>query len=60
MKPIFSEKQVELNDRDSFNKTPLLNAIIKGHEDIALYLIEKGADPTVRDLDETNCFHEVI
>jgi ankyrin repeat protein len=50
---------VDINDQDSRNKTALMNAIIKGQEDIANYLITNGANSLIRDMRETTCLHEV-
>ena len=47
-----------LNDFDDFGSTPLMMAAFRGHHDLAVKLLELGADPNLRDDRGRTClFH---
>lgn len=39
----------QVNAQDSWGQTPLMYAVCLGHEQMARWLLEKGADPDIRD-----------
>ena len=49
---IFIEKNLDKNARDNKLRTPLHDAIRKGHVEVARYLIANGADMNALDINE--------
>ena len=49
---------LDLNSRDSDNKTPLMIAACNGKMEAVNYLLEKGADPSLRDKFGRNSLHD--
>ncbi|WP_299874446.1 ankyrin repeat domain-containing protein [uncultured Cocleimonas sp.] len=47
----------DINKRNNYGHVPLLLAIIRGHEEMALLLLEHGADPTLKDNHGLNALH---
>ncbi|XP_046452784.1 putative ankyrin repeat protein RF_0381 [Daphnia pulex] len=54
---ILENKQVDINHRDELGRTALHYAIEKKNVEMARYLLEKGADPTIRNNEGNNSFH---
>jgi uncharacterized protein len=46
---VLAEAHANLNQPDPDGITPMINAIINGHYDVAGFLLEKGADPNLAD-----------
>ncbi len=42
----------DINKQNKLLRTPLMTAVLNGHEDIIEYLLEKGADSTIRDVND--------
>jgi uncharacterized protein len=47
--PILADAGANLNQTDPDGITPVVNAIINGHYDVARFLLDKGADPNLAD-----------
>ncbi len=47
--PILADAGANLNQTDPDGITPMVNAIINGHYDVARFLLDKGADPNLAD-----------
>jgi ankyrin repeat protein len=42
-------EKVDIDARDRYGDTPLIGACAKGHDDVARLLVEKGANPRIKD-----------
>ncbi|KAL2130931.1 hypothetical protein VTI74DRAFT_5756 [Chaetomium olivicolor] len=51
---------VDCNERDSDGRTPLMCAVIEGHEDIAKLLLASGARPGEVDRDRRSALHYAV
>lgn len=51
------EKGAKFQDEDSDGITPLAYAVIRGHQQTTLWLLEKGANPNAKALGEFNGIH---
>jgi ankyrin repeat protein len=47
--PILADAGANLNEGDPDGVTPMVDAIINGHYDVARFLLDKGADPNLAD-----------
>jgi ankyrin repeat protein len=47
------EKGTDINARDEYGRTPLIIAVISGHEDMVKLLLSRGADHSIRWKDNT-------
>ena len=48
--PVLADAEgANLNQADPDGITPMVNAIINGHYDVARFLLDKGADPNLAD-----------
>ena len=45
------ERGADLNQTSANGTTPLVAAILNGHNDLASYLLDEGADPNIYNLD---------
>jgi ankyrin repeat protein len=59
VKSILSEKNYLVDDRDDFGCTPLQIAAQKNHRDVAVYLLDSGADVNARNKDGYTALHFV-
>ena len=54
------EAGVDVNSRDDNSATPLIAACRGGHADIVCLLMDHGADPWIRQMDDLSSFHWLI
>ena len=54
------EAGVDVNSRDDNRATPLIAACRGGHADIVCLLMDHGADPWIRQMDDLSSFHWLI
>ena len=57
VKRLLKEKGTDINAANAHGATPLMYACMAGNEEIALLLMERGADGTIKDEDGMTAFH---
>lgn len=60
IKELISKPGIEINEQNNNGKTALYIAFVKGFDDITTYLLEKGADPNIRNKDGDPLIHVAI
>jgi len=57
---LVENKEIELNQRDKWDSTPLYYACLCGHEDLVLYLLESGAMCDANTFDGERCVYGAL
>lgn len=57
---ILENKQININEQDKYGRTILQNAVVLGHREVAVMLIEHGADVNLKDNHGRNVIFDAL